>query len=171
GLYPSPTSIGNRRRNHNATIHPSVGSGNIECIRKILGQRREAVRMNGRKALMSLTADVKDELARLGVDRMSARKAEIAATLRFAGGLHIISGRIVVEAELDTGIAARRLRQAIHEVYGHSSEVIVVSGGGLRRGNRYVVRVVAGGESLARQTGLLDARGRPVRGLPPHVVN
>src|SRR5699024_4247338 len=80
-------------------------------------------------------------------------------TLRFAGGLHIISGRIVVEAELDTGIAARRLRQAIHEVYGHSSEVIVVSGGGLRRGNRYVVRVVAGGESLARQTGLLDARG------------
>src|SRR5699024_5670379 len=91
-------------------------------------------------------------------------------TLRFAGGLHIISGRIVVEAELDTGIAARRLRQAIHEVYGHSSEVIVVSGGGLRRGNRYVVRVVAGGESLARQTGLVDAGGGPVRGLPRPVV-
>lgn len=127
--------------------------------------------MNGRMALMSLTADVKDELARLRVDKMSARKAEVAATLRFAGGLHIISGRIVVEAEVDTGVAARRLRQAIHEVYGHSSEVIVVSGGALRRGNRYVVRVVTGGEALARQTGLLDSRGRPVRGLPPHVVN
>ena len=85
--------------------------------------------MNGRMALMSLTADVKDELARLRVDKMSARKAEVAATLRFAGGLHIISGRIVVEAELDTGVAARRLRQTIHEVYGHTSEVIVVSGG------------------------------------------
>src|SRR5450830_1431325 len=90
--------------------------------------------------------------------------------LRFAGGLHIIAGRIVIEAELDTGIAARRLSQAIHEVYGHTSEVIVVSGGGLRRGNRYVVRVVKDGESLARQTGLLDNRGRPVRGLPPQVV-
>jgi DNA-binding protein WhiA len=95
----------------------------------------------------------------------------VSATLRFAGGLHIISGRIVIEAELDTGMAARRLRTAIAEVYGHQSDVIVVSGGGLRRGNRYVVRVVKDGESLARQTGLLDNRGRPVRGLPPQIVS
>ena len=120
---------------------------------------------------MALTAQVKDELARLKVDRTSCRKAEVSATLRFAGGLHILSGRIVVEAELDTGIAARRLRQMIAEVYGHESEIIVVSGGGLRRGSRYVVRVVKDGESLARQTGLLDNRGRPVRGLPPQVVS
>lgn len=120
---------------------------------------------------MALTAQVKDELARLQVDKTSCRKAEVSATLRFAGGLHIISGRIVIEAELDTGIAARRLRQAIAEVYGHGSDVIVVSAGGLRRGSRYVVRVVKDGESLARQTGLLDNRGRPVRGLPPQVVS
>ena len=50
------------------------------------------------------------------------------------------------------------------------SEIIVVSGGALRKGNRYVVRVVKEGEKLARQTGLLDHRGRPVRGLPPQVV-
>lgn len=120
---------------------------------------------------MALTAQVKDELARLTVDKTSCRKAEVAAMLRFAGGLHIISGRIVIEAELDTGIAARRLRQAISEVYGHESDVVVVSGGGLKRGSRYVVRVVKDGESLARQTGLLDNRGRPVRGLPPQVVS
>lgn len=119
---------------------------------------------------MALTAQVKDELARLQVDKTSCRKAEVSATLRFAGGLHIISGRIVIEAELDTGAAARRLRAAIAEVYGHTSDVIVVQGGGLRRGNRYVVRVVKDGESLARQTGLLDNRGRPVRGLPPQIV-
>lgn len=120
---------------------------------------------------MALTAQVKDELARLPVDKTSWRKAEVSATLRFAGGLHIISGRIVIEAELDTGIAARRLRQFVSEVYGHTSDVVVVSGGGLRKGTRYVVRVVRDGESLARQTGLLDARGRPVRGLPPQVVS
>ncbi len=120
---------------------------------------------------MALTAQVKDELARLTVDKTSCRKAEVAATLRFAGGLHIISGRIVIEAELDTGIAARRLRQTISEVYGHESDVVVVSGSGLKRGSRYVVRVVKDGESLARQTGLLDNRGRPVRGLPPQVVS
>ncbi len=120
---------------------------------------------------MALTAQVKDELASLSVDRTSWRKAEVSAMLRFAGGLHIISGRIVIEAELDTGSAARRLRQFISQVYGHTSDVVVVSGGGLRRGTRYVVRVVKDGESLARQTGLLDNRGRPVRGLPSQVVS
>ncbi|MHA7132900.1 DNA-binding protein WhiA [Oerskovia turbata] len=120
---------------------------------------------------MALTAQVKDELARLKVDKTSCRKAEVSAMLRFSGGLHIISGRIVIEAELDTAIAARRLRQAISDVYGHVSELIVVSAGGLRRSSRYVVRVVKDGESLARQTGLLDNRGRPVRGLPPQVVS
>ena len=142
-----------------------------DAFEGVLGRRGREHKVNGRMSLMSLTADVKDELARLRVDKVSARKAEVAATLRFAGGLHIISGRIVIEAELDTGIAARRLRQAIAEVYGHASDVIVVSGGALRRGNRYVVRVVKDGEALARQTGLLDARGRPVRGLPPQVVS
>lgn len=51
----------------------------------------------------------------------------------------------------------------IAEVFEHGSELIVVSGGGLRRGNRYVVRVVQDGAVLARQTGLIDGRGRPVR--------
>ena len=120
---------------------------------------------------MALTAQVKDELARVKVDKTSCRKAEVSATLRFAGGLHIISGRIVIEAELDTAIAARRLRTALSEVYGHESEIIVVAPSGLRKGTRYVVRVIKDGESLARQTGLLDNRGRPVRGLPPQVVS
>ncbi len=119
---------------------------------------------------MALTAKAKDELARVPVDKISARKAEIATTLRFAGGLHIVSGRIVIEAELDTAAGARRLREFITAVYGHTSEIIVVSGGALKKGNRYVVRIVKDGESLARQTGLLDHRGRPVRGLPPQVV-
>jgi DNA-binding protein WhiA len=95
----------------------------------------------------------------------------VSSLLRFAGGLHIMSGRIVVEAELDTGSVARRLRKDIAEVFGHASEVTVMAPGGLRRGNRWLVRVTRDGEALARQTGLVDGRGRPVRGLPPHVVS
>ena len=120
---------------------------------------------------MAMTAAVKAELAHLPVTKTCCRKAESAALLRFAGGLHIVSGHIVVEAELDTGAAARRLRRDIAEVYGQVSELAVVSPGGLRRGSRYLVRVVRDGEALARQTGLLDSRGRPVRGLPPQVVS
>ncbi len=120
---------------------------------------------------MAMTSAVKDELSRVVVTSPSCRKAEVSAMLRFAGGLHIVAGRIVVEAELDTGSVARRLRKDIAEIYGHASDVAVVAPGGLRRGSRYVVRVVKDGEALARQTGLLDARGRPVRGLPPQVVS
>jgi DNA-binding protein WhiA len=120
---------------------------------------------------MAMTPRVKDELARLEVTKPCCRKAEVAATLRFAGGLHIVGGRIVVEAELDTAMAARRLRRFISEVYGHHSDLVVLSGGGLRKGSRYLVRVVDDGATLARQTGLVDGRGRPVRGLPAKVVS
>ena len=119
---------------------------------------------------MALTASVKDELSRLPVTRACCRKSEVAAMLRFGNALHIVAGRVVVEAELDTAQAARRLRREIGEVYGHPSELLVLQPGGLRRATRYVVRVSREGETLARQTGLLDARSRPVRGMPPQVV-
>lgn len=119
---------------------------------------------------MSMTASVKAELAGLSVTRACCRKSEVSTILRFAGGLHILSGRIVVEAELDTGAVARRLRRDLAEVFNAPSEVAVVSPGGLRRSSHFLVRVVKDGEGLARQTGLLDQRGRPVRGLPPGVV-
>ncbi len=119
---------------------------------------------------MAMTAAVKDELSRVSVARMSARKAELATMLRFAGALHLVGGHIVIEAELDTGSVARRLRREIADIFGHGSEVQIVSGGGLRKSSRYLVRVAQDGERLARQSGLVDLRGRPVKGLPHHVV-
>jgi DNA-binding protein WhiA len=96
--------------------------------------------------------------------------AEMAALLRFAGGLHIVSGRVVVEAELDTGPPPSPAPE-IAEVYGYPSEFHVLASGGLRKGSHYIVRVVKDGEALARQTGLLDVRGPSGAGLPPHVVS
>ena len=95
---------------------------------------------------MAMTAAVKDELSRLAVTKPCCRRAEVAALLRFAGGLHIVGGRVVVEAEVDTGSVARRLRREIHELYGHVCEAHVISAGGLRRSARYVIRVVRDGE-------------------------
>jgi DNA-binding protein WhiA len=120
---------------------------------------------------MAMTAVVKDELSRLTVTKTCCRKAETSSLLRFGGALHIVAGRIVVEVEVDTSTIARRLRTDLSEVYGQTSDLSVVHHSGLRKGNRYVVRVVDGGEALARQTGLVDASGRPVRGLPPAVVS
>ena len=86
---------------------------------------------------MAMTAQVKAELANTQISKNCCRKAEVASMLRFAGGLHIVSGKIVVEAELDTGAAARRLRKDVAEVYGHASDVVMIQGNGIRKGSRH----------------------------------
>jgi DNA-binding protein WhiA len=115
---------------------------------------------------VALTADVKDELLGVEIGKTTVRAAELATILRLSGGLHLISGRIAVESELDTPELARHVRKGLAELYGVRSEVSVISASGVRRTNQYLVRVLDGGETLARQTGLLDARRRPIRGLP-----
>jgi DNA-binding protein WhiA len=120
---------------------------------------------------MAMTSAVKDELSRVEITKACCRKAEVSSILRFAGGLHLVAGHIVIEAELDTGAAARRLKKDLFEIYGHVCDIAMVQQSGLRKGTRYLVRVVEGGDALARQTGIVDSSGRPVRGLPPAVVS
>jgi DNA-binding protein WhiA len=120
---------------------------------------------------MALTADVKDELARIEVTKSSVRVAELSTILRFSGGLHLISGRIAIEVELDTAQLSRRVRKDLAELFGIESDLAIISPSGIRRTSRYQVRVVKQGDVLARQTGLLDSRGRPVRGLPATLVS
>lgn len=115
---------------------------------------------------MPLTADVKAELTALREARPTARAAELTALLRFSGGLHAIAGRVAVEAELDSDPLARRTARELMELYGVRPELVHVQRSGTPGGARFAVRVIDGGETLARQTGLLDQRRRPVRGLP-----
>jgi cell division protein WhiA len=114
---------------------------------------------------------VKDELARLVVIKTCCRRAEACALLRFAHGLRIVGGRVVVRAELDTGVVAHRLGTQISELYGQTPTIGVVSAGVSGPGGRYVVEVLRDGQGLGRQSGLLDRWGRPVRGLAPPVVS
>ena len=120
---------------------------------------------------MALTQHIKEELARVPVRTGLERAAELATVLRFCGGLQLISGRIAIEVELDSPALARRLARAIAELYGIQSELTVVQAGGLRKTSGYQIRVLKDGELLARQTGLIDNRGRPVRGLPATLIS
>jgi len=117
-----------------------------------------------------LTADVKAELIAVRDPRPTARVAELTTLLRFSGGLHSIAGRVAVEAEVDSQGLARRVVRDLVEIYGVRPDVKEVQAGGARPGTHWVVRVVDGGETLARQTGLLDQRRRPVRGLPNRLI-
>ncbi|WP_353114761.1 DNA-binding protein WhiA [Microbacterium sp.] len=119
---------------------------------------------------MALTTDVKAELVSIRNAPPAVRVAEVATILRFAGGLHSIAGRVAVEAEVDAETLARRVARDLAEIYGVRPEIAQVKSStaqtGASEGARWAVRVIAAGETLARQTGLLDARRRAVRGLP-----
>ena len=96
---------------------------------------------------MSLTVTVKDELALVATENAAQRRAEVSAMLRFAGGLHIVSGRIVVEAELAEPVVLAVLVGFINHLGGHGDE-----------------RVIAGGFGQALDLILLHLSGRRCRG-------
>lgn len=115
---------------------------------------------------MLSTQEVKSELVRFPVQRTGERIAEVATILRLAGGLHTISGRIALEAELHTPQIVQRVRKDLAELYGVRSEAKQLPPSSTRPGApQFLVRVIDG-ETLARQLGLLDARRRQIRGLP-----
>lgn len=119
---------------------------------------------------MALTTDVKAELVNIRNAPPTVRVAEVTSILRFAGGLHSIAGRIAVEAEVDAEVLARRVARDLAELFGVRPEIAQVQGASGIDAPRYAVRVIGAGETLARQTGLLDQRRRPVRGLPNRVT-
>lgn len=115
---------------------------------------------------MPSTPDVKNELVRVPAQQTGERIAELATVLRLAGGLHTISGRIALEAELHTPAIVQRVRKDLAEIYGVRSDAKQLPAANTRPGApQFVVRVLDG-ETLARQLGLLDQRRRPIRGLP-----
>lgn len=120
---------------------------------------------------MALTNAVRDELVAVDVTVTSQRRAEVATMLRLAGGLHLVGGRIAVQAEVSGEAIARRIQKTLAEVFNVRCAMRLVSGGGLRNSERVEMQVLGDGASLARQTGLVDGMGRPVRGLPPSIVN
>lgn len=115
---------------------------------------------------MALTVRVKDELARVLASQGSARVAEIATLFRLTGGLYLVAGSTVLGVELDSGAVAYCLRSILAELYDVKASLDVLSSGGSRKTSKYIVRVAVGAEPVARQTGLTDSTGRPVRGLP-----
>ena len=121
---------------------------------------------------MALVDEVKSELAAIDDELPAAKKAQAAAMIRFGGGLHLIQRHIVVESQFDSLDASQWLQRTIQEVYGHEADLIKVA----RKTptgtvERYSVRVLKAGGALALQSGLLDRRKRPVRGLPAEIVS
>jgi DNA-binding protein WhiA len=109
-------------------------------------------------------------MAQVKLAHSESKAAEVATLLRFCGGLHLISGRIAIEVELSESELARRLSRILGEVFSAKSEISVINATS-KRDKGYLLRVPGHGELLARQTGLIDVKGKPVRGLPANLVS
>ncbi len=119
---------------------------------------------------MSLTRQLREELAVLPVTKAALAETELAVMLRLAGGLHLVGGRVLVEAEVDSEPVVRRITEYLTRMYRLDPQVVLVGGSGIHKNDRYVIRVVKNADHLARMCGLLDSAGRPLRGLPPTIV-
>ena len=84
---------------------------------------------------MSLTSDMKDELARSAVTSQSAMAAEVCAILRFSGGLHLVGGRILIEAELDSSVARFPLNPVQRRVLRRCGFGFIIAAGQALRGS------------------------------------
>lgn len=114
------------------------------------------------------TAEVVSELLTVNTGEQEERAAELTAVIRIAGGLHLISGKLAIEIELDREDTVIRVRRALAEVFRMRSTAMRLTLGGGK--NRQLLVRIAEGDMLARRLGLLDAFKRPLRGMPNRVV-
>lgn len=119
---------------------------------------------------MSFTSEARMQMAQVRLAKSETKAAELATLLRFCGGLHLISGRIAIEVELSESELARRMSRVLSEVFMAKSEISVINATS-KRDKGYLLRVSGPGEMLARQTGLIDVKGKPVRGLPANLIS
>ena len=118
-----------------------------------------------------LTEQVKEELAAVGVTRQSARAAELASILRFAGEVDVSGDSMAYELELDNQAIAQRILVALDELYGIEAESHVVGPAGTAKKSRVIVRITTGAKELTRRLGLITRSGNAVVGLPPQVIS
>jgi hypothetical protein len=118
-----------------------------------------------RWACVSLSEDVRNELAAIAPERECDRLAELSALFHFAGRLHFL-GRGEVSVHLDVASAAVARRAfALLRSFGVSSEIRTYRRHAFGRETRYQLHVEDGLE-LLREAGVVDARLAP-RERPP----
>lgn len=114
---------------------------------------------------MSLSENVRNELAAIAPQRECDRLAELSALFHFAGRLHLL-GRGAVSVHLDVGSAAVARRAfALLRSFGVVSEIRTYRRRAFGQETRYQLHV-NGGLELLREAGVVDARLAP-RERPP----
>jgi cell division protein WhiA len=121
---------------------------------------------------MSLSEDLRDELAHVAVNRRCCRLAELSSLFHAAGAWHLHGhGELSVHLDLASGAAARRAFALLRDL-GVRSEIRTYRRHAFDQATRYQLHVEVDERARAvlREAGVLSASGGPLERPPKHVV-
>lgn len=91
---------------------------------------------------MSFSNDVKNELARLEINKKCCQKAELLGLLKMSGALVLSGLNMGIHFSTENAALARRVLQLIKTNYPVQTEVVVTRSRRLKKHNRYQVQVL-----------------------------
>jgi DNA-binding protein WhiA len=121
---------------------------------------------------MSLSEDLRDELAAIAPRRRCCSLAELSALFHSAGTWHLRGhGELAVHLDLASAAAARRAFSLLRG-FEVDSEIRTYRRQAFDRATRYQLHVDVDprGAAILREAGVLSARGAPLERPPKHVV-
>ncbi|MFL5954728.1 MAG: DNA-binding protein WhiA [Gaiellaceae bacterium] len=120
---------------------------------------------------MSLSDDLKDELALIAPARRCCRHAELSALFHASGAWHLRGGHIAVHLDLSTSAIARRAFALLRDL-GVRSEIRTYKRRAFDQATRYQLHVEVDEQAFTvlREAGVLSASGAPLEQPPKRVV-
>jgi DNA-binding protein WhiA len=121
---------------------------------------------------MSLSEELRNELAAIAPARRCCRLAELSALFHSAGTWRLHGhGRLAVQLDLASAAAARRAFRLLRDL-GVRSEIRTYPRRAFDRSTRYQLHLEVGTDEAAmlREAGVLSASGAPLRRPPKRVV-
>ena len=120
---------------------------------------------------MSLSEDVRNELAAIAPERECDRRAELSALFHSAGRWHVRAGEVSLHVDVASSAVARRAFSLLRS-FGVASEIRTYRRRAFERPTRYQLHVAGSADALRvlNEAGVLDKRSRPLGRPPKRVV-
>src|SRR5258708_6173713 len=120
---------------------------------------------------VSLSDELRDELAQIAPTRRCCRHAELSALFHASGAWHLRGGHVAVHLDLASSAAARRAFALLRDL-GVRSEIRTYKRTSFDQATRYQLRVEVDERALKvlREAGVLSETGAPLEHPPKRVV-
>jgi len=120
---------------------------------------------------VSLSDELRDELAQIAPERRCCRLAELSALFHSSGAWHLRDGSIAVHLDLISSAIARRAFALLRDL-GVRSEIRTYPRRSFEQATRYQLHVTvdAKAHAVLREAGVLSSSGAPLEVPPKRVV-